>query len=60
VRDLTALGWRKALSESDSALLRKTRGELCTEWAAAGGLSMAEATHEIETLLLDGRMVHEK
>jgi len=60
VRDLTALGWRKALSETDSALLRKTRGELCTEWAAAVGRSVAEASHEVDTLLLDGRMVHEK
>jgi RNA polymerase-interacting CarD/CdnL/TRCF family regulator len=60
VRDLTALGWRKALNESDTAVLRKTRGELCTEWAAAEGVSIPEATHEVETLLLDGRKAHDK
>jgi RNA polymerase-interacting CarD/CdnL/TRCF family regulator len=60
VRDLTALGWRKALNESDTAMLRKTRGELCTEWAAAEGVSITVATHEVETALQDGRKVHEK
>jgi RNA polymerase-interacting CarD/CdnL/TRCF family regulator len=60
VRDLSALGWRKALNESDTAMLRKTRGELCTEWAAAEGVSIMEATHEVENALLDGRKVHEK
>jgi RNA polymerase-interacting CarD/CdnL/TRCF family regulator len=60
VRDLTAFGWGRALSETDSALLRKTRGDLCTEWAAAGGQSIAEANHEVEALLLDGRTAHEK
>jgi RNA polymerase-interacting CarD/CdnL/TRCF family regulator len=60
VRDLTALGWSKALNESDSAMLRKTRRDVCTEWATADGVSITEATNEVETALLDGRKVHEK
>lgn len=60
IRDLAALGWRRALSETDSSLLRKTIGELCTEWAAAGGISIGEAMHEVEALLLDGRAAHEE
>jgi len=60
VRDLTALSWHKALNESCAALLRITRHELCSEWAAADGQSLAEATHEVEALLLEGRKAHEK
>jgi RNA polymerase-interacting CarD/CdnL/TRCF family regulator len=60
VRDLTALGWSKPLNESDSAMLRKTRRDVCIEWAAADGVSITEATNEVETALLDGRKVHEK
>jgi RNA polymerase-interacting CarD/CdnL/TRCF family regulator len=59
VRDLSALGWSKALNESDSAMLRKTRGDLCTEWAAADGVSITQAMNEVETALLDGRKAHE-
>jgi RNA polymerase-interacting CarD/CdnL/TRCF family regulator len=59
VRDLTALGWRKDLNESDSAVLRRAHGELCAEWAAAGAQSIAEARREIEGILLDGRLEHE-
>jgi RNA polymerase-interacting CarD/CdnL/TRCF family regulator len=59
VRDLTALGRSKDLSESDGEVLRRARGELCAEWAAAGGKSLAEARDEIEALLLGGRMADE-
>jgi CarD family transcriptional regulator len=51
VRDLTAHGRRKRLSEADAALLRLTRESLCQEWAAAKGVSVFEASQEIEELL---------
>jgi CarD family transcriptional regulator len=55
VRDLTAHSWRKALGESDTVVLRRARDYLCQEWAAASGLSISEASQEIESLLLEGR-----
>jgi RNA polymerase-interacting CarD/CdnL/TRCF family regulator len=60
VRDLTAHSWGKPLNESSGALLRSARHVLCAEWAAAEGLSLADATQEIEALLLEGRRAHEK
>lgn len=60
VRDLTALSWRKALSEGDAALLRKTRQELCAEWAAVEGLSIHEASREVDTVLLEGKTAHDR
>lgn len=59
VRDLTALMWRKALNESSAVTLKMTRHQVCSEWAAAGGLSIGEAAKEIEALLLEGRRAHE-
>jgi RNA polymerase-interacting CarD/CdnL/TRCF family regulator len=55
VRDLSARGWRRPLSEADSAALRKARDRLCQEWAASQGVSIAEATQEIESLLFEAR-----
>jgi CarD family transcriptional regulator len=60
VRDLTAHSWDKPLNESSSNLLRSARLVLCAEWAAAEGLSVAEATREIEALLLEGRETYGK
>ncbi len=60
VRDLTAHSWNKPLNESSGTLLRNARQVLCAEWAAAEGLSLAEAAHEIEALLVEGRKLHEK
>lgn len=51
VRDLTAWGRRKPLGPSDSSILRKSRENLCAEWATAAGISTAEATKEVERLL---------
>jgi RNA polymerase-interacting CarD/CdnL/TRCF family regulator len=59
VRDLTAATWKKGLSESSAVTLKMTRREVCSEWAAAGGVSLAEAGKEIEALLLEGRRAHE-
>lgn len=55
VRDLTALGWEKPLSESSGVLLRSAHEVLCAEWAATEGLSVVEATQEVESLLQEGR-----
>lgn len=60
VRDLTAHSWQKPLNESSGVLLRSARHVLCAEWAAAEGLSLADATQEIEALLLEGRKTYEK
>ncbi len=56
VRDLSARGWHKALSESDSHGLRLGRDALCAEWAAADGVTVPEATAEIDALLKEGRV----
>ncbi len=55
VRDLTALGWHRRLSEADAALLQKVRDNLEREWAAASGQSAAATSQEIDTLLQTGR-----
>jgi RNA polymerase-interacting CarD/CdnL/TRCF family regulator len=60
VRDLTAHSWHKALNESSGLMLRSARHALCAEWAAADGLSLNEATREVEALLLEGRKTYEK
>lgn len=60
VRDLTAHGWNKALNESIGLMLRSARHALCAEWAAVEGLSLDEATREVEALLLEGRKTYEK
>ncbi len=53
VRDLTALSWHKPLSEADATLLRKIQENMCQEWAASNGISVADASKEIE-IALDG------
>jgi RNA polymerase-interacting CarD/CdnL/TRCF family regulator len=55
VRDLSARGWLKPLGEGDTTGLRRSRGGLCEEWAAAAGVSLEEATAEINALLLEAR-----
>lgn len=55
VRDLMAFHWSQSLNESSSMLLRSTHLVLCTEWAAAEGLSITEATRVIDALLLEGK-----
>lgn len=51
VRDLTAWGTRKPLGPTDRATLHKTREILQQEWAIAAGVSVAEATKEVDALL---------
>ena len=58
VRDLTACGWRKSLSEADADLLKQISAQLYREWAAAGGMTVSEATQEIRALLREARLKH--
>ena len=55
VRDLTARGWLKPLNEYDTVSLQRVRGRLCQEWAASESVSMADATGEVASLLLESR-----
>ncbi len=55
VRDLTAQSWRKALGEADKLLLRRAREGLCQEWAIAEGVSLLQATEEVDALLREVR-----
>jgi RNA polymerase-interacting CarD/CdnL/TRCF family regulator len=59
VRDLSARGWHKALSEGDKAALKKAREGLCQEWAAADEVSILQATGEVDALLREGRQAHQ-
>jgi len=54
VRDLTAHGWPKPLSASDSSALRKVQEAVCREWATAAGVPLSEAVREILALLQEG------
>jgi RNA polymerase-interacting CarD/CdnL/TRCF family regulator len=60
VRDLTAHGWHKPLNEASGVLLRNAHHVLCAEWAAAEGLSLVEASQEVEALLLEGKNTYKK
>jgi RNA polymerase-interacting CarD/CdnL/TRCF family regulator len=55
VRDLSARGWNRPLTETDSLALRRSREALCQEWAAADGVSISQATAELASLLLEAR-----
>lgn len=55
VRDLTAHSWHKRLSEADASLLRIAREGLCQEWAAVKGVTMFEATHEVDEILQESK-----
>lgn len=58
VRDLSGARWHKPLSEGTLLLLRTTLQEVCAEWAAAAGVTLVEATEEVDALLLEGRRAH--
>ncbi len=55
VRDLSARGAHKRLTQLDTDTLRKARAELEQEWAAAAGISLADASAEIDALLNEKR-----
>lgn len=58
VRDLSARGWAKPLSGVDAVSLRRAHARLCREWAATEGVSIAEATQEIDSLLQDSKRMY--
>lgn len=58
VRDLTAHGWQKPLSGTMVTFLKTTQDVLCQEWAAVEGISLEEASIEIESLLEEGKRVN--
>lgn len=60
VRDLSALGWYKPLGEGNSTLLRVAYQALNQEWAMADGVSLREASHEVEGLLKEGKSRYKK
>ncbi len=60
VRDLTALSWYKPLGENNTSILRLAQQALYQEWATAQGLSIIEATREVEDLLQEGRQMYKK
>ena len=55
VRDLTAYGWKRSVSDGDTTLLLQVSNNLWREWAAAAGLSVPEAAHEVSALLMAGQ-----
>ena len=55
VRDLTERERRKALSRTDAVTLKKTQASLYQEWATAAGVSVAEASEEVKSLLLEAQ-----
>jgi CarD family transcriptional regulator len=55
VRDLAALGWQKPLYGSLVDFQRAILDVLCQEWAAVKGMSVADASYEINGLLKKGR-----
>jgi RNA polymerase-interacting CarD/CdnL/TRCF family regulator len=60
VRDLTAFGWYKPLGEANATLLRVAHQALYQEWATAEGVTLNEATREVEALLQEGKHLHKK
>jgi CarD family transcriptional regulator len=58
VRDLTARGWRKTLSQADSTWLRRAREVLSQEWAAAANVSLEEANQELDSILHQSREIN--
>jgi CarD family transcriptional regulator len=55
VRDLTAFSRHKPLFGPIAEFQRMAMNVLCQEWAVVKGVSNTEATHEINTLLKEGR-----
>jgi len=59
VRDLTAFGWHKPLFGPLADFQRMALNVLCQEWAVIKGVSVADASYEINDLLKKSRTIHE-
>ena len=57
VRDLYAFGEHKSLYGSMAGFFRQTQNVLCEEWAFVEGVTLEEATQEVNTLLNKSRMM---
>jgi CarD family transcriptional regulator len=60
VRDLTAHSWYKSLGDSYATILRSAKQALNQEWAIVEGVSLSEATREVEALLKEGRQLYKE
>ncbi|NTU62122.1 MAG: hypothetical protein HGB05_01660 [Chloroflexi bacterium] len=58
VRDLSAQSWKRPLSEADLTLLQRLSHSLYREWAAAAGVSLPDATAEIQALLQEAKQTY--
>lgn len=58
VRDLSALSWQKHLGDSNAKLLRVAHQALNEEWAMAKGVSIGEASSEVQSLLMEGKALY--
>jgi RNA polymerase-interacting CarD/CdnL/TRCF family regulator len=57
VRDLSGHGAHKPISGTIAGFLQSTQNVLCQEWAIVEGITLAEATAEVGSLLEKGRLV---
>mgnify|MGYP003565354414 CR=1 FL=1 len=58
VRDLSALSWKKPLNEANAAVSRHASQVLAQEWARAEGVSLRDATREVDRLLKEGKSAY--
>ena len=58
VRDLTAHGWSKPLSDVDAALLRRVYDNVCQEWSITSNITIVEANKYINALLFEAKQAH--
>ena len=60
VRDLFAFGEHKSMYGSMAGVFRQTQTVLCEEWALVEGVTLDEATQEVNTLLNESRKLADK
>ena len=60
VRDLTAMGWYRPISEVDASVLKRVRTVLWQEWATSTGQPLPEAIEEVTALLEAGKQSYKE
>ncbi len=58
VRDLSAQGWKRPLSEADLMLLQRLSNSLCREWAASADVPLPVAMAEVQSLLQEAKQTY--
>jgi len=58
VRDLSAQSWKRPLSEADLTLLQRLSHSLYREWAVSAGVSLPDATAEVQALLQEAKQAY--